>query len=209
MQKKHHKFALISIFALLLSSILNGCDQERGINPWEYPKNPSAGIYNPEGPWTELVYRLPHPWQINTEQGEIASLSENGKQKANLFIQWQKPSSLTPTQAVDQDYSHFFCQKNGQQDPFIDCEKGFQKSSFAIDEYQGNRLTYFGSAVGSDIEVNQIYFIYQEGLLGFQSEGDWEDIYPAIQSVLKTLSFKQHDEPRLNQSSPTRDEQGL
>lgn len=209
MQKKHHKFALISIFALLFFSILNGCDQERGINPWEYPKNPPAGIYNPEGPWTELVYRLPHPWQINTEQAEFASLSENGQQKASLFIKWQNFPTLTPAESVDQDYDHFFCQKSGQQDPFINCEKGFQKGSLAMDDYEVNRLTYFGTAMGSDVEVNQIYLVYHDGLLNLQTEGPWEFVYPAIKSVLKTLSFKQHSESRFDQSSITRETQGL
>lgn len=209
MQKKHHKFALISIVALLLFTILNGCDQEHGVNPWEYPQNPPAGIYDPEGPWIELVYRLPHPWQINTEQGELASLIEDDRQKAKLFIKWQNSTLLTPAEAVDQDYDHIFCQKNSQQDPFINCEKGFQKSSLIIDDYEVYRLTYFGTAAGGDVEVNQIYLVYQNGLLNLEAEGPWELVYPAIKSVLKTLSFKQHNESRFDQFPITREEQGL
>lgn len=190
MNNQHLVFTIFTGLLLIIGSIVSGCEETPGKNPWAYPEHPPAGIYNPNAPQAVFKYKLPHPWKSSSDRSELAELEMvAGERLATIHISWE----FTPPQSAEKQrdlvYERIFCLENGVQDPFINCQKGFQKSQIELAGQTAYVLDYYGTAQGSSSPVYQIFLDFQGGLLILYGEGEWNNLEVAMISIVQTLEI--------------------
>ena len=184
---------LLLICVTLLCAGLSGCMDDGQTLIFPMPassETPPTNLLTQDSLIWVPEYKLPPGWHINLDNPEAArgNTGQGLPYELKVFYLGSVEQNSPLSSLRDRLYQEMYCQDQAP-GSFTNCQRGFQKITREIDGFHAEILRYYGTWRDDQQEVNEIYLDHDGIIMRISSEGDFQEILPAIQSMLQTISW--------------------